>query len=79
MTTTYISGLAIDPVTTNTIYATSSSTSSGGIFQSTDGGGSWSTYSSGLDPMTAKPIAIDPATPSRLYAGTFGGGIFRQQ
>ena len=42
----------------------------GGVFKSTDGGGSWSAVNTGLpDTLAVHALAIDPTTPSTLYAG----------
>jgi len=40
----------------------------GGVFKSTNGGGTWRDINSGLTQMTIYALAIDPAAPSRLYA-----------
>jgi len=45
-------------------------------FKSTDGRASWTAVSSGLTNTYVVAFAINPATPSTLYAGTFGGGVF---
>ena len=58
--------LAIDPVHPATLYAAAAS---GGLFKSTDGGGSWRAINS----SNVLDLAIDPSTPSTLYAGTDGG------
>ncbi len=65
--------LAIDPATPSTLYA---GTFGGGVFKSTDSGGSWSAVNTGLTNTSVRALAIDPATPSTLYAGTLGGGVF---
>ena len=65
--------LAIDPVTTNTLYV---GTIGGGVFKSTDGGNDWSAINTGLTNLAVQALAIDPNTPSTLYAGTNGGGVF---
>lgn len=56
--------LAIDPTNTNIVYAGAF----GGVYRSTQGGANWSA------PNTFHPfpvaLAIDPASPSTLYAGT---------
>ncbi|HEX5732933.1 MAG TPA: SBBP repeat-containing protein [Blastocatellia bacterium] len=70
--------LAIDPVNPSTIYAGVAPTSpfisfQGGVFKSTDGGGSWSDASNGLSITSVNAIAIDPDTPSTIYAGTTDG------
>jgi photosystem II stability/assembly factor-like uncharacterized protein len=43
------------------------------VFKSTDGGGHWSAVNTGLTITDVVALAIDPATPTTLYAGTFGG------
>src|SRR5262249_13152054 len=64
--------LAIDPRTSSSLYAGTSS----GVFQSTDGGSSWTAVNTGLTDLFVLALAIDPLTPTTLYAGTFGGGAF---
>src|SRR5436190_1676610 len=72
----HIPALAIDPTTPSTLYAgtitldAANMFTGGGVFQSTDGGGSWSAVSSGLTNTGVEALAIDPTTPSTLYAGT---------
>jgi hypothetical protein len=64
--------LAIDPLTPSTLYAGTY----GGVYQSTDGGGSWRAYNTGLSVRWVTSLAFDPSTPANLYAGTYGGGVF---
>jgi photosystem II stability/assembly factor-like uncharacterized protein len=66
--------LAIDPITSSTIYA---GTWGGGAFVSVDGGNSWSAINAGLRDLIVSALAIDPQTPSTLYAGTVSGGVFK--
>lgn len=76
----YVSDLAIDPAAPGTIYAALSSrfsVGSGGIFKSTDGGGSWAALDTGLLGRFIAALAIDPRTPSTLYAGSLGDGVFK--
>ena len=61
LTNTHVYTLAIDPLTPSTIYAGTD----GGVFKSTNGGGSWS--ASGL-PDAVNILAINPSNPSILYA-----------
>jgi hypothetical protein len=68
-----IYALAIDPVTPTTLYA---GTRGGGVFRSTNGGGSWGAFSPGLTNTDVRALAIDPVTLGVLYAGTAGGGVF---
>src|SRR5207253_9749917 len=66
----------IDPQTASALYA---ATWGGGVFKSTDGGANWSNISSGLiDPYGVRvsaiaAMAINPQTPTTLYAGTTQG------
>jgi photosystem II stability/assembly factor-like uncharacterized protein len=51
------------------------------VFKSTNGGGSWSAVNTGLGGTYAYTwvyaLAIDPATPATLYAGTVFGGVLK--
>src|SRR5204863_420687 len=67
-----VEALAIDPSTPTTLYAGTL----GGVFKSTDAGGSWTAITTGLTNLEVQAIAIDPSTPTTLYAGT-GGGMFK--
>ena len=72
---------AIDPINPETIYA---GHVSGGVLKSTDGGDHWSAINTGLTGNQVFAIAVDPAYPQTLYAGTEvgvfkstnGGGIW---
>jgi hypothetical protein len=67
-----VAALAIDPTTPSTVYA--GTWNAGGVYQSTNSGGSWSAVGlSGNVPA----LAIDPTTPSTVYAGSYGGGVFK--
>jgi len=69
-----IQALAIDPQTPATLYA---GTYGGGVFKSSNGGGSWSAVNTGLTNTNVHALAIDPQTPATLYAGTDRGGVFK--
>jgi len=47
------------------------------VFKSTDGGASWSAINSGLTNIRVRALAIDPANPTTLYAGTDGSSVFK--
>jgi len=47
-----------------------------GVFKSTDGGGSWSQFNTGLTSTSVRALAIDPTSSQTLYVGT-SGGVFR--
>jgi photosystem II stability/assembly factor-like uncharacterized protein len=66
--------LAIDPVHSGTLYA---GTQGGGVFKSTNAGGSWAPINAGLPSATVRALAIDPSMPATLYAGTEGSGVFK--
>ena len=79
-----VRALAIDPVNPTIVYA---GTVGGGIFKSTDGGGHWTAANTGLgywaggywtggSASVVNAFAIDPSTPTILYAAT-GAGVFR--
>jgi photosystem II stability/assembly factor-like uncharacterized protein len=77
--------LAIDPDNPGTLYAGGYGN---GVFKTTDGGTSWVLVSAGLPEYFGcdlfigfcsfvDTLAIDPHTPSTVYAGTSRGGIFK--
>ncbi len=74
-----IHALAIDLVTSSTLYAGTSLSSlgggvfTGGVFKSTDGGTSWSPVLA--DSVTA--LVIDPGAPAIVYAGTACDGVLK--
>jgi len=47
-------------------------TAQGGVSKSTSGGAAWTLATGGFNP-NAQAVAVDPVTPSNLYAATFGG------
>jgi uncharacterized repeat protein (TIGR01451 family) len=47
------------------------------VFKSTDGGATWSASYTGLANTDVIALAIDPQTPTTLYAGTNGAGVFK--
>jgi PKD repeat protein/photosystem II stability/assembly factor-like uncharacterized protein len=62
--------VVVDPIVPSTLYA-----AGGGVFKSADGGGSWT--AAGLSGSYVTTVAIDPQTPSVLYAGTLTEGVFK--
>ena len=69
----HVTSLAIDPTTPSTLYV---GTDGGGVFKSTNGGGSWNPANAGLTITGVFALAVDPQTPSTLYAGG-PGGVFK--
>jgi YVTN family beta-propeller protein len=80
-----LTALAIHPITPRTLYVAAQyhdDSNCGGIFRSTDAGATWERVAVQPLPSTSYPLgegrsvlalAIDPVTPSTLYAGTGGG------
>jgi photosystem II stability/assembly factor-like uncharacterized protein len=87
--TGHIVSLAIHPGNPNVIYAGLADTSRDaptpgitrsdiGVYRSTDGGATWSRFGQGLPPALFNGLlAIDPAPPYTLYAGTNDGGVYK--
>lgn len=79
-----VSALAIDPSAPATLYAGGALPYGGNgvVFKSTDGAMSWQAINAGLPPNSNANVialAIDPTTPTTLYAGTFYDGVFAIQ
>jgi hypothetical protein len=75
--------LVVDPTSPTTLYG--GNVDGAGILKSTDGGVNWLAANQGLPVIqssggTSSPVvlslALDPARPSTLYAGTYGNGLF---
>ena len=69
----YVSALAIDPTTANTVYAATPPTGQpdtpAKLFKSTDGSAHWNQIPIGLPSNTEiTSLVVDPATPSTIYA-----------
>jgi photosystem II stability/assembly factor-like uncharacterized protein len=91
----FYGGLVVDPVNSSTVYALTiaylmdpcrlnTACVVTQVFKSTDGGVSWSPYSSGLPPTNSliSALAIDPQDSNILYAGLYGvsggtSGVFK--
>lgn len=73
------SALAIDPVTSGTVYAGFSSwndSSFNGLYKSVDGGQTWTVVAHFAgSPYSITGLAVDPRTPSTVYASTESNGI----
>lgn len=48
-----------------------------GLYKTTDGGVKWNLLREGLGTFQILSLAINPAIPSTLYAGTFSDGVYR--
>jgi len=71
LTNQSVLALAIDPATPSTVYAGTS----WGAFKSDDGGDCWTDVNTGLTDLGILTLVVDLSS-SKLYAGTFGGGVF---
>jgi len=67
-----IHSIIITPTAPDTLYVGTD----GGVFKSTNGGGSWSAVNTGLTNLYIATLAVDPITPTILYAGT-AAGVFK--
>ena len=72
-----VNRLVIDPVNRMILYAATNR----GVFKTTDGGLNWFASGNGLEQANSQlyTLAIDPASPSTLFAGAAGvyGGLFK--
>jgi|SRR5581483_444387 len=67
--------VVIDPTDSSTIYAGTGH----GIVKSTDRGESWIGVNTGLTDTSISMLAIDPFTPSTLYAVTFRRAVLQKR
>jgi photosystem II stability/assembly factor-like uncharacterized protein len=71
----WVYSLAIDPVSTNVIYA---ATHAAGVYKSVDGGVSWNAVNTGLADLSTRSLVIDPDNPNEILVGTWhNGSVFR--
>jgi len=81
----HVYAIAIDPRNPSTVYASSYDGFEGppdtrvgyGVFKSIDGGANWLPVNVGLTNLLVRTLAVDPANPMTVYAGTNGSGIFK--
>jgi photosystem II stability/assembly factor-like uncharacterized protein len=66
-----MSALAPHPSTSGTLYA---GAAGGGVFRTTDGGGTWTPLTDDLPNLAIGAIALAPSAPSTIYVGTGEGG-----
>ena len=64
--------IVINPTTPATMYAAGVA---GGVWKTTNGGGSWTPTSDLISNLAVNSLAMDPTNPNTLYAGT-GEGFF---
>jgi photosystem II stability/assembly factor-like uncharacterized protein len=76
-----VNAIVLDPSTPSTLYVGNSSDAP--VYKSIDGGDTWKVASSGFPTSTETSfpwvysLAIDPADPAHLYAGTYSVGVFQ--
>lgn len=73
--------LAIDLLNTQIVYSgtlfTAPGAYGGGVYKSINGGSSWIAVNNGLSNLNVTSLAIVPTDTQIVYAGTWGGGIFK--
>lgn len=69
----WVNDLVIDPQNPANLYMGSSAMFTAGVYRSTTAGASWSSKNQGLANTEVLALALDPQTPSTLYAGTQDG------
>jgi photosystem II stability/assembly factor-like uncharacterized protein len=73
--TFYSAALAIDPITSQTIYV--GSIWGHGVFKSTDGGNSWKSVGKGWGDSNINALVVDQTDTQIVYAATDKNGVFR--
>ncbi len=84
--TPYVRDVAVDPLNSAILYASSSSAYTGpsfdkearGIYRSVDSGSTWELANEGLSWSSAFPLAISRAAPKVVYTGSIGPGYYRR-
>jgi hypothetical protein len=70
----YVSSIAVDPTNPQVAYATYSTyntaTQVGHVFQTVDGGATWTRIDGNLPDMPVHSVVVHPSQPSTLYIGT---------
>lgn len=76
----FVRAIAIDPLNPSTMYAGTIGEFAGnpnnGVYKTTDGGNNWDIKKTGLTTDDVHSLAINPATPTILYAAG-GGRVFK--
>ena len=68
----HVGALAVHPSSRGVLWAGSEH----GVFRSDDGGRSWGPPGRGLAITDVHSLAVDPKTPTTIWAGTHGGGVY---
>jgi len=75
----YVEGLAIHPSLPQTVLVGSNRFPIGGIYKRTSSSVSFVLKATGMDDTFVLDIKQDPSNSNILYAGTWGGGVFRSE
>ncbi|HKO45254.1 MAG TPA: SBBP repeat-containing protein [Pyrinomonadaceae bacterium] len=76
LVTFVIFNIVFDPLTPSTVYLTDFN-GSFGVYKSVNGGANWTELNNSVNPNAdVLSLAIDPVTPTTLYAG-WSGGVFK--
>jgi photosystem II stability/assembly factor-like uncharacterized protein len=73
----YVEGLAIDPNQSQTVLVGPNHYPNGGVYKRTSSSDHFALKATGMDDTFVLDIKQDPRDSSILYAGTWGGGVFR--
>ena len=68
-----VSAVAVDPTTTDNVYAVFDTFDGNQIWRSDDGGRSWQASDRGLPEIAVNAVAVNPRNPQMVYAGTDAG------
>jgi photosystem II stability/assembly factor-like uncharacterized protein len=68
-----VAAVAIDPSNSNHILV---GAAGGGVWESTDQGGTWAPRTDAMPTLTTGAIAFDPSNPSVVYTGTGEGNFY---
>ncbi|HET6843003.1 MAG TPA: hypothetical protein VFK06_15215 [Candidatus Angelobacter sp.] len=71
-----INAITFGPKVPGTIFISTTGNGNAGVLRSTDGGASYALANSGLTDFHVSAVAVNPQTPSMLFAGT-GAGLFK--
>jgi photosystem II stability/assembly factor-like uncharacterized protein len=76
-----VNGLVMDPSSSEILYAGVGrpGTSGGGVYKTTNAGGTWTQANNGLPDRAVQALVIDTGFPATIYAGTNGAGVFRSR
>jgi uncharacterized repeat protein (TIGR01451 family) len=70
----FVTAVATDLSAAGTVYV---GTAAGGVFKTTNGGGSWTFIGAGIGETTVRQLIVDPMTPTTLYLGTGDKAVFK--